>query len=73
MSQMPEQNQPLFQRPPARRSPLQVAAAIGMYVRSLVVIVFWTVVAAAILAFGFVALKAIWFASQVVLEATGLD
>ena len=57
----------------ARRSPLQIASAVGTYVRALIVIVFWATVAAAVLAFGFVALTGIWFAAQIILQAVGLN
>ena len=67
MTQNPNQNQP------NRRSPQQIATAVGVHVCALVRIVFWAVIAVAILAFGFVALTAIWFAAQIILQAVGLN
>ena len=57
---------------PRGRSPAQVAQAVGIYVKAFVILVFWAVVAVAALCAGYVGLKGVWWATQVVLQAVGV-
>ena len=71
MSQMPNQQMPQYPNQPPGRGPRKIAALIGQFVAALVKSVFWIVIGVAVLASGFVALRAIWWAVNVLLEAVG--
>ncbi len=70
MPQNPNNQLPLGGGP--RRSPEGFAGMIGSYVMAFVRLTFWTVVAAAALAAGWVALKGIWVVSHMLMRALGV-
>ena len=71
MTQTPNQQMMQFPNPPTGRGPGQIAALVGQYVISMAKIVFWLVVGMAVLATGFVALRAIWWLLKLILGAVG--
>ena len=72
MGQTPNPQMPLFPNPSPTKGPLQIAARIGDYARTVVALVFWTVVTAAALAGGYIALRGILFCVRIALQAIGV-
>ena len=69
MPQHPNDLLPLGGQPP--RNPERLAMALGHYILAFVRITFWVVVGSATCAAGYVALRIIWVAAQLVLLALG--
>lgn len=57
---------------PQRRSPIRVAALVGEYVRGALTLMCWILVGSAGAAAFYVGLRAIWWATQLVLRALGV-
>ncbi len=70
MSQMP--NQPLFNGPPNFKSPRRFAALIADYSITLVMSLFYLVIAAAAITAAAVCLLALWFGATLVMKAMGV-
>ncbi len=69
MAQQPLNQGPVLPQKP--RTPSRLAGMIGEYVKAFVRIVFWAVIAVVVGGLAFIAIKAVIFAVQLVLEAVG--
>lgn len=68
---MDQQNDQPLVGPEPSRLPQRFVGTIGVCVRVMIGVAFWTVVAAVGLAIAAVALSAIWLGARIVLEALG--
>jgi hypothetical protein len=57
---------------PKPQGPARLAELIGVYVRALVVVLFWLIAGTVALAVAFLAVRLIWFALQTFSKALGI-
>ena len=59
--------------PPHRFDPAALAATIGLYIKALVAVVFWIIIAATSIGGGYIVIRIVLWGVNVVLQAMGMN